>query len=173
MCLFPLHMLSASLPSAQHSFGAIHGTNKLTDEGNLPAKNKCLRLSACSHYDLQLLACSAACCWSCSWFGSLKCCCSSYFQFPMCRSHLMKGRVRIESTGLDLEKESKNPVWEGGLVWSRGEESNEGGTGCGGGLCSRSRRRDRGEVEIKCKVLMKTDVAGLPMGRGCRRRVKL
>lgn len=53
-------MLSASLPSAQHSFGAIHGTNKLTDEGNLPAKNKCLRLSACSHYDLQLLACSAA-----------------------------------------------------------------------------------------------------------------
>lgn len=47
---FPLHTLSASLQTAQHSFDAIHGTNKLTDEGNLPAKEKCPRLPACLHY---------------------------------------------------------------------------------------------------------------------------
>lgn len=125
MSLFPLHMLSASLPSAQHSFGAIRGTNKLTDEGNLPAKKKCPRLSACSHHDLQLLACSAACCWSwtlyaLSWFGSLECCSSAYLQFPVCRSHLLNGRVRIVSTGLDLKKESRTLLekvtWFGGEV---------------------------------------------------------
>lgn len=38
-CLFfPLHTLGAFPRTAQRSFDAIHGTNKLTDEGNLPAK---------------------------------------------------------------------------------------------------------------------------------------
>lgn len=38
-CLFfPLHMLSAFLQTAQHSFESVHGTNKLTHEGNLPVK---------------------------------------------------------------------------------------------------------------------------------------
>lgn len=62
-------------------------------------------------------------------------------------------------------KEGKqNSAREGGLVWRRGEESHEGGIGCDGGLCSKSWRRDRGEVGVNWKVLMKTDVVGLPIG---------
>lgn len=53
--LFPLHMLSAFLQIAQHSFDSAYETNKLTDEGNLPAKEVSKTIS--------MLTLSLSICW--------------------------------------------------------------------------------------------------------------